>query len=161
MLHKKDYPPSLARRTAALVILILSLAVSALAQDPSGRPTDPKGKKPTKKPTSPTAPTITLTVLTNPPESTVYMNGEKRGVTNAEGKIQFEKLPLGHYSIEVRKDGYGPMLRGFEAGSESPTLVFKLDAKLDDYVAEFNSLMAAGKLTGPETPNALAVIEKV
>ena len=50
-------------------------------------------------------------------------------MTNAEGKAQFERLALGRYSIEVRKDGYSPMLRGFQAGSEAPTLKFTLELK--------------------------------
>ncbi|HSB11623.1 MAG TPA: tetratricopeptide repeat protein [Blastocatellia bacterium] len=148
-----------------LIVLLLVFSASALAQDPTGRPkTKPKTPAPSaKKPTKnePVPITVTLTVLTNPPESTVLINGEQRGVSDAEGKIQFEKLPLGHYSIEVRKEGYGPMLRGFEAGTEAPTLVFKLEAKLDDAVREFNSLVASGKLAGAETPNAFELVEKL
>ena len=44
-----------------------------------------------------------LTVLTEP-GSEIYVNGEARGITNSEGKVQFDKLALGHYSIEVRKE---------------------------------------------------------
>lgn len=147
-----------------VIVSLLALSVCATAQDPTGRPTETKkGKTPAKKPArvEPQPITVTLTVLTNPPQSTVLVNGEERGVTDAEGKVQFEKLALGHYTIEVRKDGYGPMLRGFEAGTESPTLVFKLEPKLDDAVKEFNSLVAAGKLAGPETPNAFEFVEKL
>lgn len=157
---------SLVRNTSLAVWLVLAVAASALAQDPTGRP-GPKGKKPpatSKKPVVKAEPapiTVTLTVLTTPPESTVLVNGEERGVTNGEGKIQFEKLPLRHYSIEVRKDGYNSMLRGFEAGSESPTLVFKLEPKLDDYIREFNGLIASGKLAGPASPNAFELLEKL
>jgi tetratricopeptide (TPR) repeat protein len=96
--------------------------------------------------------------LTDPPQSDVFINGDKRGVTNAEGKIQFDRLALGHYSIEVRKDGFNPMLRGFQAGSEAPTLKFTLEPNLDRYVKEFDSLTAAGKLTGPESPNAVEMM---
>lgn len=154
---------SLVRKTSLAGLLALVLAASGAAQDPTGRP-DPKGKKNTRKPTvkvEPVPPTVTLTVLTTPSESTVLVNGEERGVTNGEGKLQFEKLALGHYSIEVRKDGYNPMLRGFEAGTESPTLVFKLEPKLDDYIREFNGLIASGKLAGPSSPNAFELLEKL
>lgn len=151
---------SFARRTSLVALFVLLLSAITFAQDPSGRPTDPKGKKPpAKKPPTKTEPTVTLTVLTDPPASIVLINGEQRGVTDAEGKVQFEKLALGHYTIEVRKDGYGSRLRGFEAGTESPTLVFKLEARLDDVVKEFNSLVASGKLMGPETPNAVEFVE--
>jgi tetratricopeptide (TPR) repeat protein len=158
MLQKK----LLTAQLTSLVVL-LALSVCVLAQDPTGRPKDPKKGKTVKKPVKvePQPLTVTLTVLTNPPQSTVLVNGEERGVTDAEGKVQFEKLALGHYTIEVRKDGYGPVLRGFEAGTESPTLVFKLEPKLDDAVKEFNSLVAAGKLAGPETPNAFEFVEKL
>src|SRR5262249_52766228 len=144
---------------ASLVVLLLTFSTSALAQDPTGRP-DPKKKPPTKKPpTKPEPITVTLTVLTDPPECSVFINGEPRGVTNSEGRIQFEKLPLAHYTIEVRKDGYTPVLRGFDAGTQTPTIVFKLEAKLDDYVREFNSLMASGKLVGADS--AFELVEKL
>lgn len=145
------------------VLLVISLRVSSLGQDPSGRPKETKGKKPPVKKgkTEPQPVTIMLTVLTEPPESEVYVNGEQRGVTNSEGKAQFDKLALGHYSIEVRKDGYRAMLRGFDAGTEAPTLVFKLEPKLDDSVKEFNSLVASGKLAGPDTPNAFELVQKL
>lgn len=157
---------SLIRKISLIFLLALILAPSGFAQDPTGRP-DPKGKKPPvtpKKPpvkAEPVPITVTLTVLTTPPGSTVFVNGEERGVTNGEGKIQFDKLPLAHYSIEVRKDGYSPLLRGFEAGTESPTLVFKLEPKLDDYIREFNGLIASGKLAGPSSPNAFELLEKL
>ncbi|HXF39645.1 MAG TPA: tetratricopeptide repeat protein [Blastocatellia bacterium] len=156
---------SLTAQLMSVIVSLLALCICAMAQDPTGRPKESKnkGKTPVKKPTKaePQPITVTLTVLTNPPQSTVLVNGEERGVTDAEGKLQFEKLALGHYTIEVRKDGYGPVLRGFEAGTESPTLVFKLEPKLDDAVKEFNSLVAAGKLAGPETPNAFEFVEKL
>lgn len=165
MVLKKSLPQSIARKSSLALLLLLALSTVGFGQDPSGRPKEPKGKKTTvKKPpvkSEPVAPTVTLTILTNPPESTVFVNGEERGVTNGEGKLQFEKLSLGHYSIEVRKDGYSPMLRGFEAGSESPTLVFKLEPKLDDYIRDFNGLVSSGKLTGPPSPNAFELLEKL
>src|ERR1700730_234279 len=162
MLDKKSLLASLSRLTSFAVVL-LALSVAGFGQDPSGRPTDPKGKKTTKKTgkVDPQPTTITLTVLTDPPESEVYINGERRGVTNSEGKIQLDKLALGHYSIEVRKEGYSAMLRGFEAGTESPTKVFKLEPKFDDYIKQFNSLVAAGKLAGSESPNAVELVQSL
>lgn len=150
-------------RLAALAIaFVLLLSTATLAQDPSGRPTNTKGKKPpTKKTkTEPGPVTVMLTILTEP-GSEVYINGEPRGVTNSEGKVQFDKIALGHYSIEVRKAGYRSALRGFDAGTEAPTLVFKLEPNLDDAVKEFNSLVADGKLVGPNTPNAFELVEKL
>ena len=163
MLDKKTLLAALFRLASFAVVLLLALSVDSFGQDPSGRPTETKGKKTTKKPgkVEPQPPTIMLTVLTDPPESEVYVNGEQRGVTNAEGKIQFDKLALGHYSIEVRKEGYSAMLRGFEAGTESPTVVFKLDPKFDDYVKQFNSLLASGKLAGPDSPNAFELVQNL
>jgi len=150
-----------------IFLLSVGLVDECRAQDPSGRPpgTTPKTKKPVvKRPSSRGEPqpfTVTLTVLTEPGESTVYINGEQRGVTNAEGKIQFDKLPVGQYSIGVRKDGYQPLLRGFQAGTESPTLVFKLAPSLDDVIKEFDRLAGEGKLTGPVTPNAFDVVNNL
>src|SRR6185369_14462132 len=162
MVHKRSFLTVIFSILAAVLLGVVAPATS-VAQDPTGRPTDPKKKPPKVKPTKvePQPVTITLTVLSDPPESAVFINGEERGVTNAEGKLQFEKLGLGHYSIEVRKDGVNPMARGFEAGTEAPTLVFKLEPKLDDYMKEFNALIGAGKLAGPESPNALEHINKL
>lgn len=152
------------KRISLVFLLVFATTTLSFAQDPTGRP---KGKKPAanpKKPpvkSEPVPVTVTLTVLTTPPESTVFVNGEERGVTNAEGKIQFEKLALGQYSIEVRKDGYNSVNRGFAAGSEAPTLVFKLEPKLDDYIREFNGLVAAGKLAGPSSPTAFELLQRL
>ncbi|HKP86556.1 MAG TPA: tetratricopeptide repeat protein [Blastocatellia bacterium] len=155
------------KRIASLLVLSFSLLTPCFGQDPSGRPTEtapPKsGKKPPRKQPARVEPgpmTITLTVLTDPAESDVYINGDKRGVTNSEGKIQFDRLSLGRYSVEVRKDGYNPVIRGFQAGAESPTLKFTLEASLDKYVQQFDALVAAGKLAGPESPNALEVVNE-
>ncbi|HST20590.1 MAG TPA: PEGA domain-containing protein, partial [Blastocatellia bacterium] len=161
------FDKSLVARFASSLVLSFVLLTPCFGQDPSGRPTEaaPTPTKPTKKPpkkppvkSDPGPVTVTLTVLTDPPQSEVFINGDKRGVTNAEGKAQFDRLALGHYSIEVRKDGYSSMLRGFQAGSEAPTLKFTLAANLDSQVKEFDSLIAAGKLTGPESPNAIAIV---
>jgi tetratricopeptide (TPR) repeat protein len=149
--------------TISALFVLTATAAHGFAQDPSGRP-EPTKKRPARKPagkSDPVVPTVILTVLTEPPLSAVYINGERRGATNSEGRIQFEKLPVGHYSVEVKKEGFHPMLRAFEAGSESPTLVFKLEPNLEDILKEFDGLMAAGKLTGPNTPNAMELIDRL
>jgi len=151
-------------KLALLVAFSLAFLVPGYSQDASGRPTaNPikPTKKPTKKPTARPEPqpvTVMLTILTEPPESTVMINGEARGVSNAEGKLFIDKLPLGRYSVEVRKEGFNPLLRGFQAGSESPTLVFKLEPNFDVYVQQFEALTSQGKLVGPDSPNALELV---
>jgi tetratricopeptide (TPR) repeat protein len=166
MLDKRSLRTAFVCLTSLAVLMVLALPVCSFGQDPTGRPTDPKKKPPTTppkvKPKAEAQPiTVTLTVLTDPPECAVFVNSEQRGATNGQGKVQFEKLSLGHYSIEVRKEGYTPMLRGFDAGTEAPTLVFKLEPKLDDYIKEFNSLIGAGKLAGPDSPNAFELVSKL
>ncbi|MEK6287416.1 MAG: tetratricopeptide repeat protein [Acidobacteriota bacterium] len=166
MLDKKSFLTTFACIGSLAVLMVLASPALSFGQDPSGRPTDTKGKKTTPKgktttKTEPPPITVTLTVLSEPPECAVFVNGEQRGVTNGEGKVQFEKLALGHYSIEVRKDGYNTLTRGFDAGTEAPTLVFKLEPKLDDYIKEFNALLGAGKLAGPESPNAFELVSKL
>jgi Flp pilus assembly protein TadD len=165
MFDKKSVLSAFACLAALAVLMVLASPVWSFGQDPTGRPKDIKKKSSTPPKVKPKAEpqpiTVTLTVLTDPPECAVFVNNEERGATNAEGKVQFEKLTLGHYSIEVRKDGYNPMLRGFEAGTEAPTLVFKLEPKLDDYIKEFNSLIGAGKLASPDSPNAFELVSKL
>ena len=159
---RKKLLSNLLSSVSSLVIFSLFASGSvAFGQDPTGQPKNsPKsGKKPpAKKPVKAEPLTVILTVLTEPPESSVYINGEQRGVTNAEGKIQFEKLPLGTYTIEARKDGFVSSLRGFQAGSEAPTLVFKLQPDVSSYVKQFDDLVATGNISGPDSPNAVAVV---
>lgn len=162
MSYGRSFVVKFACAVSLLLMVTLVCASAAYAQDPSGRP-NPKGKKSSNKKTpapkaEPQPLTVTLTVLTDPPASLVFLNGESRGATNDEGKIQIDKLPLAHYRIEVRKDGFKALARGFQAGSDSPTLVFKLEADIEPQLKEFESLMGAGKLAGPETPNALELL---
>src|SRR5262245_16336155 len=132
MLRNEAWPNS--RSTLlALSLTVLSCAV-AMAQNPTGRPDPNKPKQPANKPT---AVTVTLTIITDPPESRVFVNGEERGTTDSEGKLQLSKLALGHYDIEVRKAGYASATRGFEAGPEEPTVVLKLTATLESDVKEY------------------------
>src|SRR5712691_12138710 len=137
--HVRNRSCQVARIVGVCLVLTSVLAAPALAQDPSGRPLPGKGKRPPKKAppkADPLPVTVTLTLMTDPPGSSVYINGLARGVSNSEGKVVLEKLPVGRYSVEVRKEGYRPMLRGFEAGSDSPTLLFKLDVDFDVYSRE-------------------------
>ncbi|HSO75590.1 MAG TPA: tetratricopeptide repeat protein [Blastocatellia bacterium] len=158
MSYAGSFVAKLVGAVSLLLVVTLMCVTTAYTQDPSGRP-NRKGKKPPSKKgpaprIEPQPLTVTLTVLTDPPESMVFLNGQSRGTSNDEGKIQIDKVPLAHYSIEVRKEGFRPLSRGFQAGSDSPTLVFKLEVDIEPHLKEFESLMAAGKLAGPETPNA-------
>src|SRR5215467_15878410 len=103
------------RSTLIAVVVVLVCASAGMAQNPTGRPDPKKPKKPANKPTPIT---VTLTIITDPPESRVFVNGEERGTTDSEGKLQLSKLALGHYDIEARKPGYSNATRGFEAGPE-------------------------------------------
>lgn len=166
-MHTKNNMLQLASRTVLTVSLIAVFGLTALGQDPTGRPT----KKPPKKPPTtvkrppvkpdPEPPTVTLTVMSNAPGAAVLINGNRRGMTDAEGKFQIEKLGLGQYSVELKKDGFRSAVRGFNAGSEAPTIVFKLEPDTDRYAKEFDALIDAGKLTGPESPNAFEVLQKL
>jgi tetratricopeptide (TPR) repeat protein len=51
--------------------------------------------------------------------------------------------------------------RGFQAGTESPTLVFKLQPDVSGYVKQFDELVATGKIAGPDSPNAAAVVSEL
>ncbi len=158
-------------RIVIVVALLLGstlFAAAVSAQDETGRPTKkpptntkkPPVKKPPVKPT-PAPLTVTLVVMSDQPGTEVYLNGARRGTTNAEGRVQIDDLKLGHYTVEVRKDGFRNAIRGFQAGTDSPTLVFKLEPDLDRFVKEFDALLAAGKLSGPQSPSAFEVMEKM
>src|SRR5215831_7481977 len=141
-----------------VILLLLSSIISGgvvVAQDPNGRPTLPsRRRKPAAKPKPIPENTITLTIITQPPECQVLINGEVRGTTDSEGKIVLSKLAGGHYTVEARKSGFTTATRGFEAGTEQPTLVFKLIASTEDDVKKLESLVASAKLTRPDNPNA-------
>lgn len=156
----------IAYHTVLTVFLIATFCLTALAQDPTGRPTKkpPVKRPPVKRPpvkAEPEPPTVTLTIMSNTEGATVIINGDRRGVTDSEGKFQIDKLALGNYSVEVKKEGFRPAVRGFQAGSEAPTIVFKLEPDIDRYVTEFDAMLAAGKLTGPESPNASEVLQRL
>ncbi len=155
------------------VSVLLGSSLSARIQDPTGRPTKTPPKTPPKTPSktpdkppknpqrTPPAPTVILTVLSEPFECAVFINGNQRGKTNEEGKFQLEKLPLGRYTVEVKKEGFLTGSQIFEAGSESPTLVFKLQPDLEEPTKQFESLIAAGSLLGSESPNAYDFVTKL
>jgi tetratricopeptide (TPR) repeat protein len=161
----------LPRIVLSLLTVLLLLSAVAMAQDSTGRPT----KKPPKSTTpktdkagstkpgkaTPPPPTVIFTVLTEPPDSEILINGDRRGASNAEGKFVIDKMPLGAYTVEVKKEGYHPASQIFRAGTESPTLVFKLVPALDDVVKEFDALIAAGNLMGTDSANALQVVEQL
>jgi Flp pilus assembly protein TadD len=145
-----------------VLVCMFSLAGAVAAQDPAGRPTIPnKRKKPPAKPKPVPDNTITLTIMSQPAECQVLINGEDRGTTDSEGKIVISKLPGGHYTVEVRKVGFIASSRGFEAGTEQPTLVFKLTESTEADVKKFESLVASGKLTRPDDPNAVDYIKEL
>jgi tetratricopeptide (TPR) repeat protein len=155
---------ALEHRTMTVILLlafIFSVGGAGAAQDPAGRPTIPKHKKPTVKPKPVPDNTITLTIMSQPAECKVFINGEDRGTTDSEGKIVINKLPGGHYMVEVRKQGFMALTRGFEAGTEQPTLVFKLIESTETDVKKFESLVASGKLTRPDDPNAVDFIKEL
>jgi len=149
-------------------ILLLVLAMPIWAQDPSGRPTKPEkpGKvkperpKPPRTPVTVVPPTVMLTIMAEP-ETDIYINGDKRGTTNDEGKATFDKMPLAQYTVEVRKAGYRNASKPFTAGTDSPTLVFKLEPDLDAPIKQVESLIASGTLMGNAQPNALALVNEL
>jgi len=152
-------------RTLVALMLIGIIGSVVLAQDPSGRPSSSKGskkRKTTKQPeTTPEEITIDLTILTQPPDCQIIINGDARGSSGREGRALFNKLAQGHYIIEVRKPGFVSASRNFEAGSEAPTIVFKLEPDIKDKVKQFNDLLSAGKLIGPQTPNAFDIADEL
>jgi tetratricopeptide (TPR) repeat protein len=146
--------------SVVLSMFLMTVALDGRAQDPTGRPESRnKAKKPASKRPEPL--TVILTILTEPPGSQILINGEDRGVSSGEGKITIDKIPLGHYDVEVRKEGFTAVKRGFEAGRDSPTMVFKLIVDLDSAAKDFDSLVKAGKLTGPEVPNAFELVSRL
>lgn len=156
MWHKRIVRCLMPLLTALFPIVLFA---TVLAQDPTGRPegVSPKRKRTTSKEKPKPAPepvTVILTVISDPPMADVYIDGENRGATNAEGKLQLSKLPLGHHTIEVRKTGFVVATRFFNAGLESPTVVIRLTPAIEEVVSEFNSLVDSGKLA-----NAREVLE--
>jgi len=47
-----------------------------------------------------------LTLITNKPEVSVYLNGAFRGKTDKNGKLLIERLPVGRYNLRARKIGF-------------------------------------------------------
>lgn len=147
-----------------LPLFCLVLASTAYAQDPTGRPTgssssSKKHKPKSKTPVTPEKVTVLLTVVTDPPGCQVFLNGEEKGVSDDEGKLKIDKLDLGNYTVEARKDGYMPEKKPFQAGEGTPTLVFKLTVSLDEQTQQFDQLVVGGKLAPPASPNAFDLVQ--
>jgi cytochrome c-type biogenesis protein CcmH/NrfG len=152
-------------RPEICIIAFLVLQSSVMGQDPSGRPAPRPKKQPAarekeKPKPSPQPITITLTVITDPPGCDVYINGEKRATTDGSGRAQLSGLPLGRYTVAVAKEDYAMESREFEAGPDPPTLVFRLAPDLSRVVKEFESLINAGNLLGPSSPNAYELLKQ-
>lgn len=49
--------------------------------------------------------TVTLWIVSNPPNSSVSINGEPKGETTSNGELEFKTLP-GTYTIRVSRQGY-------------------------------------------------------
>jgi hypothetical protein len=156
--------------------MVLVTAVSGLAQDPTGRPKEsppantpnplstnkPATARPKKsgRPATPPPATVRLTILTEPPDSAVLINGNKRGVTNAEGKIEFAKLALGQYKVEVRKEGFVSASKIFNAGPDSPTLVFKLQPESQEPVKKVEPAAVTENLSKTDSSPASGTEKK-
>ena len=152
-----------------MIGIMLLTATSGFAQSSSGRPGDIlPPKKPNVAPGSKPAPranrtgkaaapaTITLTILAEP-DTAVFIDGNRRGLTNAEGRLQLPKFATGQYTVEVRKEGYVADSKVFTAGTDSPTLIFKLEPDLQETVRRFDSLIGSGTVTATGSPNAYDV----
>ncbi|HKV37906.1 MAG TPA: PEGA domain-containing protein, partial [Blastocatellia bacterium] len=154
---------SIAPHAYSLIILAIlginGLFTSAAGQDRTGRPSrkhrraEPKTKSSTPEPM-----TVILTILSEPAGCQVLLNGEEKGTTNGDGRLEINKLALAVYSVEVRKPGYVSVSRSFQAGTDPPTLQFKLIASLDAEQKTFDGLVSAGQLVGPSSPNALQFV---
>ncbi|HKO98597.1 MAG TPA: PEGA domain-containing protein [Pyrinomonadaceae bacterium] len=108
-----------------LLVLMIGLltvcAKSGMAQGAGAITPQASGPKPVKKVTShrranrrnagwskprrdPLAP-VSLWVVSKPPNSKVFVDGELKGETNAEGELKLDLIP-GRHTIRVARDGY-------------------------------------------------------
>lgn len=76
-------------------------------------------------------PSATLRVLTNPPESLVFLNGEKLGASEANGWLVAENIKRGKHKLRVVKNNY----TAFEAE-------IACDAEICQTVAQLQNLTA-------------------
>lgn len=96
-----------------LLFSLCSLEASAVCAQPGSRAiikTHPREitrriplKPSTKKVALPS--TISLWIVSNPPNSKVFVNGEARGETDTAGELEL-KLTPGSYTIRLTRDGY-------------------------------------------------------
>jgi len=115
-----DPSPLLANGVLACLVCFGTMGHNPVfAQAPGGRGVEKKiatplviprksGGKKASRQTSPSSPRVNLIgllIVSKPPNSTVFVNNEPRGETDAGGEIEL-KLPPGNYSIRVSRDGY-------------------------------------------------------
>jgi hypothetical protein len=96
-----------------LVFVGCYLQATPVFSQPGARPTmiagprDPSRKPghrtPPKRQSAPSA--ISLWIVSNPPTSKVFVNGEPRGETDAGGEMELKMSP-GTYTVRVSRDGY-------------------------------------------------------
>src|ERR1044072_2471114 len=70
---------------------------------PRAAPRKTARRPPSRKLAAPSA--ISLWIVSNPPSSAVFVNGEHRGETNAGGEMELKVSP-GSYTVRVSRDGY-------------------------------------------------------
>ena len=101
-------------RWVSLCLLLFVGCLQAVSAQPGSRtvikphPRDTTRRPVRKVPRRPVEPSaVSLWVVSNPPLSKVFVNGESRGETDAGGEIEL-KLNPGTYTVRVSHEGYMP-----------------------------------------------------
>jgi tetratricopeptide (TPR) repeat protein len=96
-----------------------------------------------------------ITVVTEP-NSTVWIDGVRYGVTDEKGRLEIASVPAGVRSIRVRSDGFTQVIRSLPAAS-SGEVPIKLTKPADEAELAFQSAETA---TTVERQKAIAEYER-
>lgn len=69
---------------------------------------------------------VTVTMLTDPAEAAVYLDGEYKGTSRADGALEIQRLTLGTHQLQVAKKGFFSREETISVAAETRTLRLKL-----------------------------------
>jgi len=96
-------------------------------------------------------------IVQAPPDCHVWIDGENRGQTDANGKLSVANLTAGSHSIIVRGRGYAEASKSFVLASDNSVAEIKLERDPEwPVIQKFEDALSAGQLVAPANASAFS-----